>query len=82
MIRRLDKIAVGEMNPTQIDLDFYAHELREFVRYRQAGFTTGTAPQAFHNAAHYSTLREYGIPFENHPDYLHTSEALNALFKF
>ena len=41
MVDRLRRIATGEIEATQYDLNYYAHELREFVRYRREGFPTG-----------------------------------------
>lgn len=80
MLRDLRNIASGKMKPTQIHRDFYAHELREMVRYRNAGVAAGEQlPLGRHLNAHYGTLREYRIPFEGHGDYLYTPEALDAL---
>jgi hypothetical protein len=31
MIQRLRDIAAGRLQPTEADLNFYSHELREFV---------------------------------------------------
>ena len=41
MVNRLRDIARGEIEPTQYDLNYYSHELRESVRYRRQGFPTG-----------------------------------------
>jgi hypothetical protein len=64
MIRRLRDIASGKLQPTQADLNFYSHELREFVRYRQLGWRTGQptgadAAYELWNNAHTATLEDY-----------------------
>ncbi len=41
MVDRLRRIARGVTEWTQHDLNYYSHELREFVRYRRQGFPTG-----------------------------------------
>jgi hypothetical protein len=41
MINRLRAIASGEIEPTASDLNFYSHELREYVRYRNLGWPEG-----------------------------------------
>lgn len=66
MIQRLRDIADGKLQPTQADLNFYSHELREFVRYRQLGWRTGTpgdldAAHELWNNAHAATLEDYGL---------------------
>lgn len=65
-VRRLRDIAGGRIVSTQADLNLYTHELREFVRYRTLGFSTGqpTNPEdAFRlwNNAHTATLEDYGL---------------------
>src|SRR5262249_42865621 len=35
MIARLHRIVRGDLHPATQDVNFYAHELREFVRYRR-----------------------------------------------
>jgi hypothetical protein len=66
MIQRLRDIASGRIQPTQVDLNFYSHELREFVRYRRNGFPTGVpqgadARHALWNATHSATLEDYSL---------------------
>jgi len=62
MVDRLRRIASGESEPTQPDLNFYAHELREFVRYRRQGFPTGAGDDYdLWNNAHAATLEDYGL---------------------
>src|SRR4051794_28224551 len=40
MIERLREICGGRTRMTSFDLNFYTHELREFVRYRRRGWAT------------------------------------------
>jgi len=42
MVARLHRIARGDLPPAAQDVTFYAHELREFVRYRRGGWETGS----------------------------------------
>ena len=66
MLARLRRIAVGELEPTPSDLNFYTHELREYVRYRRLGWLTGQpsdvdlAHELWSNA-HTATLEDYGL---------------------
>lgn len=63
MVDRLRRIARGELTPTQYDLNFYSHELREFVRYRRQGFRTGAGGDYdLWNNAHTATLEDYRLP--------------------
>ncbi len=62
MISRLRSIIAGDLQATQIDLNFYTHELREFVRYRRLGATSGDPGYEFWNNAHTATLEDYGLP--------------------
>ncbi len=66
MVQRLREIAGGRLQPTQADVNFYAHELREFVRYRRLGWRTGQPPEAhgayaLWNHAHTATLEDYRV---------------------
>jgi hypothetical protein len=62
MVDRLRGIARGEIEPTQYDLNYYSHELREFVRYRRQGFPTGAGDDyELWNNAHTATLQDYGL---------------------
>jgi hypothetical protein len=55
-------IARGEIEPTQYDLNYYSHELRESVRYRRQGFPTGAGDDyELWNNAHTATLQDYGL---------------------
>ena len=66
MIERLRLIAAGKIKPTQADLNFYTHELREYVRYRKLGFKEGQPANdadahELWNNAHTATLEDYGL---------------------
>jgi hypothetical protein len=66
MINRLRAIASGEIEPTASDLNFYSHELREYVRYRNLGWPEGQpadpeAARELWNDAHTATLEDYGL---------------------
>jgi hypothetical protein len=62
MVSRLRRIARGEIEPTQCDLNYYAHELRESVRYRRQGFPTGAGDDyELWNNTHAATLEDYGL---------------------
>lgn len=65
MLGRLRRISNGEMPATIDDQNFYTHELREMVRYRQLGFRNGQpsggAGYDLWNNAHTATLEDYGI---------------------
>ncbi len=52
----------NELSPTKQDLNFYAHELREFVRYRNLGFAEGGgADFEMWNNLHTATLEDLGL---------------------
>jgi hypothetical protein len=80
MLKRLRDISSGKAKPTQIDLDFYAHELRESVRLRQLGNATGEVSRPLYLKAHNAALREYGIPFGAEESRLYTDFARQFLF--
>jgi hypothetical protein len=62
MVDRLSRIANGEIEATQYDLNYYAHELREFVRYRREGFPAGAGDNyALWNNTHAATLDDYRL---------------------
>ncbi len=66
MVQRLRDIADGKIKPTQADLNFYSHELRESVRYRRLGQPAGQpldgdAAYDLWNNAHTATLEDYGF---------------------
>jgi hypothetical protein len=66
MVRRLRGIAQGFLKPTRQDLNFYTHELREYVRYRKLGWEIGV-PRNKDEAyklwedTHTATLEDYRI---------------------
>jgi len=64
MVQRLRDIAARKLQPTQADLNFYSHELRESIRYKRLGFPNGQPLDAdaaydFWNNAHTATLEDY-----------------------
>lgn len=66
MVNRLRSVANGEIQATQIDRNFYSHELREFVRYRRLGWKTGVpsieeSAATLWNNTHTATLEEYNL---------------------
>ncbi|WP_284322504.1 hypothetical protein [Dyella acidisoli] len=66
MIDRLSQIANGNLDPTQVDLNFYTHEIREFQRYSNLGWESGqpsNPDEAYElwNNAHTATLEDYGL---------------------
>ncbi|MCG8421353.1 MAG: hypothetical protein MJE77_25830 [Proteobacteria bacterium] len=76
MLQRLRRIANGELQPTAQDLNFYTHELREFVRYRRMGHKTGDPGYDVWNNAHTATLEDYGLSELSKPHPLYHPEAL------
>lgn len=74
MIDRLRRIGRGELAATPQDLQFYAHELREKVLYRQAGISNGErGSYEVTSQAHARALREYGLTKD--PNELYHPEA-------
>lgn len=60
MVERLERLVSYPWEATPWDRQFYAHELREFVRYRRLKiFDEGTREDW--NNAHTATLKDYGI---------------------
>jgi hypothetical protein len=80
MLTRLRRIADGKLEATAKDLNFYAHELRESVRLRRLGSTSGKPSGTHYLNSHYATLKEYSIPFKDHELYLYTDEALSLMW--
>jgi len=86
MVARLRRIAAGELKATAQDLNFYTHELREFVRYRRLGFESGLpkpppgwkaadkatdfATEVWRNT-HTATLDDYGFPLKRELELLY-----------
>jgi RHS repeat-associated protein len=75
MIDRLRRIQAGELTPTPQDLNFYTHELREYVRYRKLGFETGDPGYDVWNNAHTATLEDYGLNEATKPHPLYHPDA-------
>jgi hypothetical protein len=74
---RLDKIAAGELEPTEYDQRYYTHELRELQRYRNLDIADNVdAGYDVWNDTHTATLEDYGLadkdpngnPTLYHPD--------------
>jgi hypothetical protein len=62
MVDRLRRISAGKLDATSSDLNFYTHELRESVRYRQLGHRTGAGDDYdLWNNAHTGTLEDYNL---------------------
>ncbi|MCL1462920.1 hypothetical protein [Argonema galeatum] len=66
MVERLRRIAAGELVAEPVDLRFYTHELREYLRYKKIGYPTGepnNRDEAYElwNNAHTATLEDYGL---------------------
>jgi hypothetical protein len=77
MVKRLRSIASGDVAPTEYDLNYYTHELREFERYTNLGWERGQpegvdASYDLWNNAHTATLEDYGLKDNQlyHPDAL------------
>jgi hypothetical protein len=75
MVARLRSIAQGDLAPTDYDVNFYTHELREFDRYTNLEWASGqpaSADAAYElwNNAHTATLEDYGLKDGQlyHPD--------------
>lgn len=85
MIDRLRRISNGELQATAQDLNFYSHELREFVRYRRLGWKNGVpgdsdAATNLWRQTHTGTLGDYNLPL--HADeLLYHPDALPLLWK-
>ena len=78
-IKRLRDIVSGRITAAEEDLNFYAHEMREYVRYRKLNYKTGVPsnPDDAHklwNDTHTATLEDYGISSSNELYHPSTSE--------
>ncbi len=85
MIERLQKISSGEVSATQQDLNFYSHELREYVRYRKLGYETGVPSNSnqatdLWRQTHSATLDDYSLPLHS-DDLLYHPDALKVLYE-
>jgi hypothetical protein len=69
MIDRLKKISAGEMKATEVDMNFYKHELRE-AELMKSGMS--------YEKAHEQTLKEQGMYHRDYEKKLYTKEALDA----
>ena len=62
MVERLEKIAAGELEPTDWDRRFLTHEVREYERYKEIGVPDGIDPgREVWNNAHSATLEDFGL---------------------
>lgn len=69
MIKRLKDINSGTLKPTHVDLNFYAHELREMELMKQG---------MKYPEAHAKALQEYGIAHKKgYESRLYTQEAID-----
>jgi hypothetical protein len=73
MVERLRLIEGGKLKVTQTDLNFYSHEVREYVRYRMLGHDSGDPGYELWNNAHTATLEDYGLN-EKTPEVLYVNE--------
>ena len=78
MVERLKAISKGTLEATDYDLRFYTHELREYVRFRKAGYAFGEYPSELYYIEHEATVVDYGIQYGPqtkyelyHPDLYH-----------
>jgi len=67
MFGQLREISKGKRPATRYDLNFYTHELREFVRYRRLGWPVDQphdpdVANELWNHAHTASLEGYGLP--------------------
>ncbi|WP_454708512.1 RHS repeat-associated core domain-containing protein [Delftia acidovorans] len=80
MISRLKSISNGKIPAEQVDLNFYTHELREYVRYRRLGWEKGvpsSSDEAYRlwNNTHTATLEDYGLNEKMIPNPLYHKDA-------
>ena len=66
MVERLRGIATQTLVAEPVDLRFYTHELREYLRYKKLGYPTGQPAdpdeaQELWNNAHTATLEDYKL---------------------
>jgi hypothetical protein len=66
MVERLRSIAAQTLLAEPVDLRFYTHELREYLRYKKLGYPTGqpeNPDEAYElwNNAHTATLEDYKL---------------------
>lgn len=71
MIRRLQNIVDGRSTATDVDINFYTHELREMYLKKYEGYN--------HNRAHEQSLKDYNIDYKKgFADKLYTPDALKT----
>jgi hypothetical protein len=85
MLDRLRRIQAGELAATPQDLNFYTHELREFVRYRRLGFASSVPANAddarnLWLQTHSASLADYGLPLQA-DELLYHSDAARYLYE-
>ena len=66
MVERLRRITTQTLVAEPVDLRFYTHELREYLRYKKLGYPTGQPAdpnEAYElwNNAHTATLEDYKL---------------------
>jgi hypothetical protein len=66
MVERLRKILADQLPAEPVDLRFYTHELRECLRYKKIGYSSGQPmdpDEAYEvwNNAHTATLEDYSL---------------------
>lgn len=74
MIARLNRIATGDLEPTDYDARFYTHELMEYKRYIARDWQTSQPDDhdeahRLWNTEHTCTLEDYGIHEKRFPLY-------------
>ena len=84
MIDRLRSILKGDITATSVDLNYYTHEIREWVRYRNMGWADGVPANAqeatdLWRQCHTATLEDYKLPLQR-DDLLYHADALPFLF--
>jgi hypothetical protein len=75
MIDRLEKIAEGKMEATDVDLHFYAHETREFE------LMNGNYTEESYDLFHGQAAKEYGVKAVDEDTTFYTSEAYKLLWE-
>ncbi|MFM7888909.1 MAG: hypothetical protein ACKPCM_19945 [Pseudanabaena sp.] len=91
MISRLKEIANGKIMPTQVDINFYTHELREGFRFQKLGYRPGINYPPINseelanlwNNTHSATIEDFGgigakITDLYHPEALRLSDQYTA----
>jgi hypothetical protein len=82
MIQRLEKILSGHLMPTDTDLRYYTHEVRELERFRAQGLGDHFKPDRespLWNNAHSATLEDFKLRDEE--SLLYSLEAIAAADK-